>query len=574
MLPKLLSFALTIRGRLTLLAFVAVGALAAVGFSGWFGGVQLGWVVEEVAASSEALDELMVMRQSQLLAVMASRESLDWVAQLSANPAAKGDPAKLIEEAQAVFGNTSRRYQDAVKKAQAAARAYGARKLKAEELAQWQAVKGNWETFMSSAERNNQLLAGLAQVKDRATLDQLAGDLDAQSMMEASFMAALDQDLPKLLDLTRQSSHEARASATSVRALFNKVIWGGFAAAMATLIVMAWTTVRAVMRSLNAMRSAISEVAANNDFRVRMPVTTRDEIAQTGTAFNDLLERTQGLLAQVLADAQSITHAANATADASAHVSAFSQRQQAATASMSEAIRQIGDQIDLSSQQSRETLALAQRVGDAAQQGGEIIARTSTEMENIVGRVDSAAQTIGRVGEQSDQISSIMAVIKEIAEQTNLLALNAAIEAARAGEQGRGFAVVADEVRKLAERTTLATEEIRQMITTMQESSGEAVIDMEKTVSLVGQGKALSADANERIRVIQQCAGEVNHAADLMNRTLATQAQAASEIDGQVKTVAAMTEDNARVACETERISAELRGLASRLEQAAGQFRV
>lgn len=73
MIPRdLLSFAFTIRGRLVLLAFVAVGALAAVGFSGWFGGLQLGWVVEEVAASSEALDELMVMRQSQLLAVMAS----------------------------------------------------------------------------------------------------------------------------------------------------------------------------------------------------------------------------------------------------------------------------------------------------------------------------------------------------------------------------------------------------------------------------------------------------------------------------------------------------------------------
>jgi hypothetical protein len=66
-MTKWMAFAFTIRGRLTLLALVAVGALAAVGFSGWFGGVQLGWAVEEVGASSEALDQLMVMRQSQLL---------------------------------------------------------------------------------------------------------------------------------------------------------------------------------------------------------------------------------------------------------------------------------------------------------------------------------------------------------------------------------------------------------------------------------------------------------------------------------------------------------------------------
>lgn len=106
-----------------------------------------------------------------------------------------------------------------------------------------------------------------------------------------------------------------------------------------------------------------------------------------------------------------------------------------------------------------------------------------TTLQSEFGHTQQAME--GLISE-SAQVSGVLDVIKSIAEQTNLLALNAAIEAARAGEQGRGFAVVADEVRSLAQRTQDSTNEIEEIIASLQEKTNSMGGTINQAATLMG----------------------------------------------------------------------------------------
>ncbi|RME09658.1 MAG: chemotaxis protein, partial [Aquificota bacterium] len=142
----------------------------------------------------------------------------------------------------------------------------------------------------------------------------------------------------------------------------------------------------------------------------------------------------------------------------------------------------------------------SQKTSDLSKKGVQLLEEVSRGFVSVVKSVEEESRSITGLAERAKNVVGIIELIREVAEQTNLLALNAAIEAARAGEQGRGFAVVADEVRRLAERTQKATEEVANILTSIQE---EVQTTLEKSREVVSSVKESSKEVESLKNVIE-----------------------------------------------------------------------
>ncbi|HRH80468.1 MAG TPA: methyl-accepting chemotaxis protein [Thiobacillaceae bacterium] len=382
-------------------------------------------------------------------------------------------------------------------------------------------------------------------------------------------LAALDKLVAHETAEAKETYAEAQAGYERNVYLFLVIV----AAGLALSIFITWGLIRSVIPPLRHA-VAVAEGVSRGDLTQAIPQGGDNEIGRLMKAMAAMQVGLRDLVSANKHSAQALTEAAEGLAAASQQVAHAGQVQSEAASGMAASVEEMSVSIDHVRDNAREALDVAARSGEASRSGGQVIHASANEMRQIADAVNGSAATIRELEGYSEEISSIVNVIREIADQTNLLALNAAIEAARAGEQGRGFAVVADEVRKLAERTANSTQQISAMIGKVQAGAHRAATEMEQGVGRVTEGMNLAHQAGDSITGIQDNAHRVAGVVDEIVSALNEQALASQDIAKGVEHIAQMAEENNAAIRETADAARQVNGLAKELRETVTRFKV
>jgi methyl-accepting chemotaxis protein len=318
------------------------------------------------------------------------------------------------------------------------------------------------------------------------------------------------------------------------------------------------------------------------------PVSERDAL---GTAFRDMSASLRDMVGQVGAAAESMGSATSQMAsgadeagravgeiaDAVTEVAQGAERQVRAVESVQAATAQMASTSADSAASARATADAADEARELARQGAASAAAATDAMGAVTEVSDAVSIAIGGLGSKSREIGGIVDTITAIAEQTNLLALNAAIEAARAGEQGRGFAVVAEEVRKLAEESQTAASTIAGLIGEIQRETAGAVEIVERGAERTTEGAATVAQAQEAFARISEQVETVSGRVSEIAGAVQELSETSERMQGEIAGVAAVAEQTSasseQVSASTQETSASAQEIAASAEALAGTAR-
>jgi len=403
---------------------------------------------------------------------------------------------------------------------------------------------------------------------------QLAARSQAKNFLNQSNAAVTEAQLhlnevfSKIKELNLSIKKDASNQVDSSRMM---LIAFALIAIFIAILVNYWV-LHSITNPLKEVLRVIKRVS-KGDLTEKADVYRQDELGMLSNGFNDLIDALRGMLKEIGNSSQQLAAAAEQTSTVSqqSHKNINHQKNQVDKVVM--AMGEMTSTVDEVSNGADKTLAEVKKANKDTLDGQSVVQESITTINQLASEIEGASGVIDQLADYSNNIGTVLDVIRGIADQTNLLALNAAIEAARAGEQGRGFAVVADEVRTLASKTQDSTSEIQKMIERLQAGTTEAVAVMTTSRNVAQHSVNQTEVAGQSLQKITQAVSVINDMSTLIGGAVEQQSRVSKEMHENVLSISEIADRTASGASENLSSSRGLASLAAHMQKLVSQFK-
>jgi methyl-accepting chemotaxis protein len=312
---------------------------------------------------------------------------------------------------------------------------------------------------------------------------------------------------------------------------------------------------------------------SNKDLTARAPVT-EDVVGTLSSSINQLSDETGRTLKDVQDVAEQVRQLSESVRSQAAQVQSTAEAEQQSLRSMSANLTQATDQLTQVAALSDQSNQSAERAAQATQAALAAVDGTVKGMDGLRESISEMEKRFKRLGERSQEISTVVQLINSISERTHVLALNASMQAATAGEAGRGFAVVAEEVQRLSDSSRQATAQISQLVANIQGETNETLFTVNRLIGEVVNQSELAQRAGAQMTQTQQTTAQLVSLVRQIAQFSQEQAKLASTLQQSVLDINEGAALTSRAISLQTASTQTLVSYAAKLTESVGQFKL